>query len=206
MRARAASFLTSATGPAGFPADGPPEIAFAGRSNVGKSSLLNAVVGVAGLARTSATPGRTRLLNFFQVTAPFGDELRFVDLPGYGYAKVPREMRASWQPMIEAYVKARAGLRLLVVIIDARRGPEEEETELLEWLDELDRPALVVLTKSDKLPKNKRLPAAARARRDLGLGRAPILFSATDPVLLRAGAEELWNGIRTAVQSPERSR
>jgi GTP-binding protein len=102
-------------------------------------------------------------------------------------------------------VKVRAGLRLVVVIIDARRGPETEETELLEWLDDLDRPALVVLTKSDKLPKNKRLPAVTRTRRDLGLARAPIVFSATDPALLRAGTEELWNGIRTAVQSPERS-
>ena len=201
MRARSATFITSATGPAGFPAEGPPEIAFAGRSNVGKSSLLNTVVGVAGLARTSATPGRTRLLNFFRVVAPDGAPLHFVDLPGYGYAKVPREMRASWRPMVEAYVTKRTTLALMVVIVDARRGPEDEEAELLDWLDEIDKPALVVLTKADKLPKNKRLPAAAQARRSLGLARDPILFSATS----KEGIDALWKKIQSAVQSPERS-
>jgi GTP-binding protein len=201
MRARSATFLTSATGPAGFPAEGPPEIAFAGRSNVGKSSLLNTLVGVAGLARTSSTPGRTRLLNFFRVVAPDGTDFHFVDLPGYGYAKVPREMRAAWRPMVEAYVSGRKTLELVVVIVDARRGPEDEEAELLEWLDELGKPALVVLTKADKLPKNKRLPAATGARRALGLKRDPLLFSATG----KDGLSDLWRKIQSAVQSPERS-
>ena len=200
LRARQASFLTSATAPAGFPAEGPPEIAFAGRSNVGKSSLINVLTGFAGLARTSATPGRTRLLNFFHIVSPAGDPLRFVDLPGYGYAKVPREMRASWRPMVEGYVQGRAALRLVVVILDARRAPEDDEAELLAWLDDCGKPALVVLTKADKLPKNKRLPAAARARRVLGLARDPLLFSTSEP----AGAEALWRKIQSAVQSPER--
>ena len=200
MRARRATFVTSASAPAGFPAEGPPEVAFAGRSNVGKSSLINSLTGFAGLARTSNTPGRTRLLNFFDIVAPTGEALRFVDLPGYGYAKVPREMRAAWRPMVEAYVEGRSALRLVVVILDARRGPEEEEGELLEWLDDVGKPALVVLTKADKIPKNKRLPAAAAARRALGLDRDPLLYSATD----KSGCEPLWRKIQSAVQSPER--
>ncbi len=194
MRARHASFVTSASTPEGFPAPGPPEIAFAGRSNVGKSSLINTLVGVKGLARTSSTPGRTRLLNWFKVIPPSGPELAFVDLPGYGYAKVSKTMRAGFGTLIESYVVAREALALMIVIIDARRGPEDEEIELLMWLDQQQRDALVVLTKADKLPKSKRLPAAAAARRKLGLRRDPLLFSATEG----EGIPELWKVVSAA--------
>lgn len=195
MRARHAAFLASASSPASFPPPRAPEIGFAGRSNVGKSSLINTLTGFSDLARTSSTPGRTRLLNWFAVTPPTGPELAFVDLPGFGYAKVSKTMRAGFKPLIDALVTGRDTLRLMIVIVDARRGPEDEERDLLGWLAEHGRPALVVLTKADKLPKNQRLPAAAAARRELGLARDPILFSAETA----DGVIPLWRAILAAV-------
>jgi GTP-binding protein len=200
MRAREASFVTSAGTPAGFPAEAAPEIAFAGRSNVGKSSLLNSLVGQKGLAKTSSTPGRTRLLNWFDVVPQSGPRLAFVDLPGYGYAKISKEMRAGFGPLIERYVKERGVLAAVVVLIDARRGPEDEEAELLGWLGQAGRRAIVVLTKADKLSKSQRLPAAAAARRRLGLARDPILFSAETG----DGIPELWRALLAAVTDGER--
>jgi GTP-binding protein len=193
-RAREAVFVKSAPSPANFPPEGAPEIAFAGRSNVGKSSLINTLTGFAGLARTSSTPGRTQLLNWFRVVPPIGPELRFVDLPGYGYAKVSRELRQAWQPLVEDFVTKRAVVRLVIVILDIRRGAEQEELDLLEWLDSIDKPAQVVLTKADKVVKSKRFPAAAAARRALGLARDPIVFSAETG----DGVADLWRVITTA--------
>ncbi|MBI4510744.1 MAG: YihA family ribosome biogenesis GTP-binding protein [Deltaproteobacteria bacterium] len=195
MRAKKATFVTSAALPAQFPTPADPEIAFAGRSNVGKSSLINSLIG-AKIAKTSSTPGHTRLLNWFRVVPPSGPELAFVDLPGYGYAKVPHEMRAAWRPLVDAFVTSRDSLRLVVVIIDARRGPEAEERELVEWLAHVGRPTLVVLTKVDKLPKSKRLPAIQAARRALGLDRDPLLFSS----LTGEGAAPLWRAIVAAAR------
>ena len=191
MRARRAEFLLSASEPGGFPRPELPEVAFAGRSNVGKSSLLNALVGVPGLARTSNTPGRTRLVNWFRVEPPQGKPLAFVDLPGYGYAKVSKSERAAWQPLVEAYLGRGAVLRSVLLLVDARRGGEEEETELLEWLADAGVPAQVVLTKADKLAKAKRKPAAAAVRRALGLARDPLLASIEEPDSLA----DLWRFI-----------
>ncbi|WP_428261224.1 ribosome biogenesis GTP-binding protein YihA/YsxC [Haliangium sp.] len=198
MKAKRAEFVTSAAKPAQFPRPTLPEIAFAGRSNVGKSSLINTLVGVPGLARTSRTPGRTRLLNWFRIVPPKGPALHFVDLPGYGFAKVPRAMRAGWRPLIEAYLADRDALRALVVLIDARRGAQEEEIDLLAWLDEIHVPALTVLTKSDKLPKNKRKLTAMAVKRSLNLARAPILFSALDGT----GLASLWQAITHHAAAP----
>jgi GTP-binding protein len=188
VKARRADFLTSASEPRGFPAPELPEIAFAGRSNVGKSSLINAVVGAPGLARTSRTPGRTRLINWFRVEPPRGAPLALVDLPGYGYAKVSRELRQAWRPLVESYLTGRPALRAVVLLVDARRGGEEEERDLLEYLAEQGIAAQVVLTKSDKLGKSQRRPAAAAVRRELGLARDPLLCSATSA----EGLDDLW--------------
>jgi GTP-binding protein len=191
-----AHFLTSAAAPAGFPPEAGPEIAFAGRSNVGKSSLINRLTGVKGLAKTSSTPGRTRLLNWFQVQPKTGAELRFVDLPGYGYAKVGKELRAGFAPLIEAYLKERGALAAVVVIIDARRGAEDEDDELIAWLEQAGRRPIVALTKVDKLPKAQRFPAAAAVRKRLRLARDPVLFSA----VTGEGEDDLWRAILGATR------
>jgi GTP-binding protein len=194
MRARQATFLTSASTPGGFPAADLPEIAFAGRSNVGKSSLINTLTGVKGLAKTSSTPGRTRLLNWFRVVPPSGADLGFVDLPGFGYARVSKEMRKGFGTLIDQYITTREALALVVVIIDARRGAEDEERDMLPWLGEHGRDAVVVITKADKLSKSQRPPAASRARKELGLRRDPVLFSAVSG----EGIDELWRIVMAA--------
>lgn len=170
------------------------EIAFAGRSNVGKSSLLNVLVGVTQLARTSSTPGRTRALNWFAVAPPKGPDLAFVDLPGYGYAKVPHEMRDAWRPLVESFA-TRPSLKLFVVLVDLRRGPEKEEAELFEWLDSIGVPSLLVLTKADKLGKAQRGLAAREAAQLLKRPNPALLFSA----LSGDGIPELWRAILSKV-------
>jgi len=200
MRAKRAEFMTSATRPGGYPPEQLPEVAFAGRSNVGKSSLINRLVGVSKLARTSRTPGRTRLLNWFRVEPPSGAPLAFVDLPGYGYAKVSRSERDAWRPMVESYLTGRSVLRAVTVLVDARRGAGPEEADLLAWLDEAGIAPITVLTKADKLAKSKRKPAALALQRELGLARPPILFSATSG----DGVDPLWRSITKMAHGPAR--
>ena len=191
MRSRAARFVVSASAPAEFPPEGLPEVAFAGRSNVGKSSLINALVGKEGLARTSRTPGRTQLLNWFEVEGPAGGKLSFVDLPGYGYAKVPVAMQASWQGLIEAYLGDRKVLRAVVLLVDVRRGAEQEEEDLAAWLAEKNVPVIAVVTKIDKVAKNKREPVLSAVKRGLGLKRPPLPFSSLEG----EGIDDLWRAI-----------
>lgn len=196
MKAKGASYLTSAASSSGYPPEALPEFAFAGRSNVGKSTLINTVVGVPKLARASNTPGRTRLINWFEVEPQKGEKIYFVDLPGFGYARVPREMRDAWRPMVEDYLTKRSTLRLVFILIDARRGVQEEEAQLLEWLGEWDLPAVVVMTKSDKLAKSKRKPVSLQIKRDLELARPPIMSSSEN----KDGIVELWRVISSLVE------
>lgn len=178
-----ASFLISATGPEegkGWPPPGAPEVGFVGRSNVGKSSLLTALLHRRGLVRTSKTPGRTRLINFFTVKIldhSVARDLLFVDLPGFGYAKVSRSERAAWQGFMEAYLGGRTSLRAVLLLFDARRGPEQEEIDLAAWLHGRGVRVIPVVTKADELPKHKRKLAAiegqAALREALG-GKAPL--------------------------------
>jgi GTP-binding protein len=194
VKPQSATFLTSAADTKGYPPQKRPEIAFAGRSNVGKSTLINTLVGVGKLARTSNTPGRTRLLNWFEVQPQKGQPIYFVDLPGYGFAKVSKSTRHSWQQMIESYLKEREVLKHVFVLIDSRRGPEREEVQLFEWLDAAGVPSTAVLTKLDKLGKSKRKPLVARCSRELE--RRTIASSSET----RDGMMELWRIITKAAQ------
>jgi len=195
VKIRAAELLISCAQPGQFPADGLPEVAFLGRSNVGKSSLLNALVRRKQLARTSGTPGKTRLLHFFRVEA--GEmELALVDLPGYGWAKVSRRERNSWAKLVEGYLEAREPLRLAILLQDLRRDVSEDETLLLEWLSERGVPWLLVVTKADKLKPMRRARRVAELKAQLGgVGPKPVVTSAQS----RQGIDEVWRVIADRV-------
>ncbi len=194
-----ARFVISAAKPSEFPAPTLPELAVVGRSNVGKSSLINALVGQDGLARTSRTPGRTRLVNWFEVSAR-EDKTKFflVDLPGYGYAAVDKSTRESWRPLIEAYLEKREALRGVLLLIDIRRGVQEEELDFVPWLAQREVPILVALTKGDKLPKNKRSLEVMKVKKDLGITRPPFAVSTLDG----EGIDPLWKAVMRLVAPP----
>jgi len=189
-----ATFVTSAPALTACPESALPEVAFAGRSNVGKSSLINTLLNRKGLVRTSSTPGRTQLLNFFAVN----DVLHFVDLPGYGFARAPKAVRERWQPMIRTYLGGRPQLKAVVWLLDVRRDPSDEDLRFLDWLEEAERPTIPVVTKVDKLSRNeltRRLAAIARAT---GLEREHFTpFSA----MTREGVPELWGRIEAAIEA-----
>ncbi len=151
MIIKSVEFVKSAVKPSQYPEHDVPEIAFAGRSNVGKSSLINTLIQRKDMVKTSSKPGCTQLINFFLVN----EDLSFVDLPGYGYAKVSKKIRAQWQPMVERYLSERGNLLGLVLLMDIRRDPKKEEFDLVDWLESNKLPYLVILTKSDKLSKTK---------------------------------------------------
>ncbi len=185
MKIHSAHFVKSAEALRDYPVSFLPEIAFAGKSNVGKSSLINALVQRKGLAKTSNSPGRTRLINFFTLN----DSLSLVDLPGYGFAKVPAEMQKKWAPMVEIYLKSRVTLRLVLLLMDIRRDPAGDDLALLKWFESYGLPCVIVLTKTDKLSRmqaGKRRQAIVQA---LGGETGPIvLFSVRTAV----GRDELW--------------
>jgi len=192
-----AEFVASATDPAQFPAGGLPEVAFAGRSNVGKSSLLNALLGRKNLARVSRTPGRTRLVNFFRVVAAGrqGAEFMFVDLPGYGYAKVAKAVQEQWGPMIEGYLSARSALRGVVLLTDVRRG-EQEEIDLVRWVHGQGLKLIAVATKVDKLPRGRRVQGIRDLETLLGI---PVIGCSAES---GEGLDAVWKAIRALPARP----
>jgi len=189
---KSAEFVTSAVKPSQYPPAVLPEIAFAGRSNVGKSSLINTLVNRKRLVKTSSTPGRTQLINFFNIN----DEFSFVDIPGYGYAKVPASVKKNWGPMIETYITTRKTLKGVVLIMDIRRIPKQEEMNMLDWLNHYDIPSLPVLTKSDKLSKTRQQKQLKEIANTLSADKDNlILFSAKS----RQGKDEVWNAVKQLI-------
>jgi GTP-binding protein len=181
----------TAAGPEGFPRDGVPEVAILGRSNVGKSSLLNRLLGRRGLARTSATPGKTRLVHFYEARRTSG-RVRLVDLPGYGYARVSMAERERWRELVEGYLREREPLRLAILLLDVRRDPGEDETLLLAWLDERRIPWIVALTKCDKLGSSKRAERRRRIAARLDLPAERVLATSAPKGV---GVPELWRAV-----------
>lgn len=196
---RRAEHVATAANVAGLPAADPrarPEVAFLGRSNAGKSSLLNALVRRKQLARTSGTPGKTRLLHLYEVEIA-GQCVRLVDLPGYGYAKVAKRERDAWKTMIEGYLAQREGLCAAVLLQDVRRDVGDDERLLLDWLDEQRVPALVAITKTDKLKPMRRAQRLRELRAELPLAPARIVATSAES---GDGIDALWRAILERVR------
>ncbi len=194
MKIKTVEFIRSAPNWAVLPKDRKAEIAFAGRSNVGKSSLLNALIGRKNLARTSSTPGKTQALNYYLVNGPAGFYL--VDLPGFGYAKVSKKQREAWQRLIGRYVTEREELRIIFHLIDSRHEPTRLDEELIEILRGSPVPRVVLLTKSDKLPKNQQRIRVAQVQKHLaGVGvEVPVVLTSAEK---KTGMDEVWKWVET---------
>lgn len=171
-----------------FPEDTLPEIAFVGKSNVGKSSLINSLLGRKSLARTSSAPGKTRTINWYEVD----EKLFFVDLPGYGYAKVSKAEQLKWGKVIETYLHKRESLRLVLLLVDVRHAPGEGDQMMMEWLRHYGVPTLVVATKSDKIKRSQHEKQKKIIRDVLGIGKEDLLLYSSET---KAGREEVWSRI-----------
>ena len=187
MKILSAEFILSASSPWQFPSPTLPEIAFAGRSNVGKSTLINSLLNRKKLVKTSSTPGKTQLINFFRIN----DKFHFVDLPGYGFAKVPETVRQQWQWLIDAYLQRRESLRNVVLIIDSRHGATSQDRQLKEWLDYYDRPVLIVASKIDKLKRSQIQKHLKIIRQDLSLDTTPLAHSSLE----KGRRDEIWKNL-----------
>ncbi|GAB6096940.1 ribosome biogenesis GTP-binding protein YihA/YsxC [Desulfatiferula olefinivorans] len=188
MIIRSAEFVKSAVKPSQYPEAALPEVAFVGRSNVGKSSLINTLLNRKRLVKTSSTPGRTQLINFFNINGTF----TFVDLPGYGYAKVPKSVVKTWGDMIETYLSTRQTLKGVVMLMDIRRTPGQDETDLIGWFQHYHIPTCYVLTKADKFSNQKRKVHHEHCGETLGLPPSELIcFSAKT----RLGRERLLDHI-----------
>ncbi|HZG87092.1 ribosome biogenesis GTP-binding protein YihA/YsxC [Paenibacillus sp.] len=190
MKITSTEFVISAVKPEQYPDDALPEIALAGRSNVGKSSLINRLIQRKNLARTSGQPGKTQTLNYYRIN----NNMYFVDLPGYGFARVSQETRKQWGKMIEKYLTERMNLRAVLHLVDIRHAPSAEDVMMSEWLDHIGIETCVVATKADKIPKGKRPAHVKVIREKLGLAkdRPVIVFSSEEGL----GKDELWAWIK----------
>jgi GTP-binding protein len=197
MKISSADFLRSAVTASQYPRQLLPEVAFAGRSNVGKSSLMNTLLHRRGLAKTSGTPGKTQAINFFEINHRF----MLVDLPGYGYAKVPRQVQAGWRSMVETYLRERELLRAVVHIVDVRHPPTEQDQQLREWLLIEGVEAVTVATKADKLKRSQRASHIREVRQRLAMpSEEPLMLFSSQT---REGRHQLWGrleGLLTPVQ------
>lgn len=184
-----ADILLSATNKSHYPQDDIPEVALAGRSNVGKSSFINTMLNRKNLARTSGKPGKTQLLNFFNID----DKLRFVDVPGYGYARVSKKEREKWGKMIEEYLTTRDNLRAVVSLVDLRHEPSADDVQMYEFLKYYEIPVILVATKADKIPRGKWNKHESIIKKKLDFDKTDtfIIFSSVN----KTGVEEAWNAI-----------
>lgn len=192
MKIRSAAFLTSAQDNTHYPGGGLPEVAFVGRSNVGKSSLLNTLLGRHNLVKTSRTPGHTRKLNFFLINEAF----MFVDCPGYGYAAVPLEIKKQWGPMMETYFQDREELAGVVVVVDARLPLTEADKGMMRLVQSHSLPLIIAATKADKLPYGKRIQHVRDLRVHVDENVPVVIFSSHDGL----GKNELWKAVKMLIQ------
>lgn len=189
MKITDATFVSGAVSPTGYPTADIPEVAFVGRSNVGKSTLINALLNRRKLARTSSTPGKTREINFYLINNRF----HVVDLPGYGFARVPLPEKNKWKERIETYLTSRKQLKLVVVLMDIRHKPSEQDRMMVDWLSHYERPILITATKADKLSRSARARAVTALGREIGL--PPVRVSARE----KEGLDELWRHVTEAL-------
>lgn len=189
-------FVTSAADPRQFPPASAPEIAFVGRSNVGKSSLINSLVS-SKIAKTSNTPGRTQTINFFQVRRPGKPQPDFVfaDLPGYGFARVPKEVTEQWSKFINPYLEKRESLAVCIILVDVTIPPQELDQQLINWMRHVDRKFLIVATKADRISGNQLRTSLHKLSEALGVPPEQIIPYSSKA---RAGYDELWKAIKTA--------
>jgi GTP-binding protein len=193
VKVNQSEFVISAVGPDQYPQDALPEVALAGRSNVGKSSMINRLINRKNLARKSATPGKTQTLNYYRINT----DLYFVDFPGYGYAKVSKSLREQWGKMIERYLQEREVLKLVIIVVDLRHPPSKDDQAMYDWLLHFKIPRCVVATKADKIPKGK-------WDKHCKIVKETLHMDPTDPIIMFSsemglGKDELWHVIETSI-------